>query len=84
VRDISRDPDNDLAILHVNASDLKPIQLADSSIIYLGQRVYAIGTPFGEYTNTVTAGIISGLHRGVTATALYDEVTKRLEDLIQT
>ena len=67
VLNISRDPLNDLALLKVNSKDLVPIKLGDSSKIKLGQIVIAIGTPLGEFPNTVTSGIISGLGRGITA-----------------
>jgi len=84
VQQIYRDPSNDLALLKVNATGLKPITLGDSSKLMLGQTVYAIGTPLGEFTNTVTNGIISGLGRGITAGSLYEGYVEKLDNVIQT
>ncbi|MBI2051609.1 trypsin-like peptidase domain-containing protein, partial [Candidatus Roizmanbacteria bacterium] len=67
VEKIYRDPLNDLAILKINASGLRPVKLGDSSKLKLGQLAIAIGTPLGQFTNTITVGIISGLGRGITA-----------------
>ena len=61
VEKIYRDPLNDLAILKVNANNLKALSLSDSSKLKLGQMTIAVGTPLGEFTNTVTTGIVSGL-----------------------
>jgi serine protease Do len=84
VESIYHDPNYDLALLKVNARNLEAAQLGSSKDLQLGQQVVAIGTPFGEYTNTVTAGIISGLGRGVTAGSFYEGYVERLEDVIQT
>ena len=82
--EISRDPLNDLAIVKVDTKNLKPIELSDSSILKLGQRAIAIGTPLGEFTNTVTTGIVSGLGRGITAGSPYEGFVERLDNVIQT
>lgn len=84
VEKIYRDPLNDLAILKINAKNLKPIILGDSSKLKLGQLVIAIGTPLGEFRNTVTAGIISGLGRGITAGSPFENYVERLDNVIQT
>lgn len=84
VEKIYRDPLNDLAILKINASGLKPITLGDSNNLKLGQMVIAIGTPLGEFKNTVTAGIISGLGRGITAGSPFENYVERLDNVIQT
>lgn len=81
---ISRDPLNDLAILKINARDLKPLRLGDSSNLKLGQLVVAVGTPLGEFKNTVTSGIISGLGRGINAGSPFEEYVERLDNVIQT
>lgn len=82
---VSRDPANDLAFVRIKASGLRAAILGDSSQIAVGQRVVAIGNALGQYQNTVTEGIISGLGRPVTA---QDESTssgaERLENLFQT
>jgi S1-C subfamily serine protease len=84
VEEIYRDPLNDLAILKINASNLKPLPLGDSGKLKLGQMAVAIGTPLGEFTNTVTTGIISGLGRGITAGSPYEGFVEKLDNVIQT
>ncbi len=84
VEKIYRDPLNDLAILKINATGLKPMELGDSSKLKLGQMAIAIGTPLGEFTNTVTKGIISGLGRGITAGSAYEGYVEKLDNVIQT
>ncbi|MGB9707537.1 MAG: S1C family serine protease [Microgenomates group bacterium] len=84
VEKIYRDPLNDLAILKINVNNLKPLKLGDSSSLKLGQLVIAIGTPLGEFTNTVTQGIISGLGRGITAGSPFEGYVEKLDNVIQT
>ncbi len=81
---IYRDPLNDLAILKVNASGLKPLKLGNSDNLKLGQMAIAIGTPLGEFTNTVTVGILSGLGRGITAGSPFEGYVEKLDNVIQT
>ncbi len=59
---VGKDPLTDLAVIKIDAQNLKPIKLGDSSQLKIGDIVFAIGNPFavGE---TVTQGIISGLNR---------------------
>ncbi len=64
---LARDPVNDVAILKINAVGLVPATLGDSSTVKLGQTAIAIGNALGEYRNTVSVGVISGLARKVTA-----------------
>lgn len=84
IKKISKDPLNDLAILQIDAKNLKPLELGDSSNLKLGQLVIAIGTPLGEFTNSVTSGIISGLGRGIVAGSPYESYVERLDNVIQT
>ncbi len=84
VKQISRDPSNDIAILKIDASDLKPVELGDSSNLKVGQSVIAIGTALGEFRHTVTTGVISGLGRGITAGSIYEGYIEKLDDVIQT
>jgi serine protease Do len=84
VEDIYRDPLNDLAILRVNGNNLKAVTLGDSENLQVGQYVIAIGTALGEFRNTVTTGVISGLGRGITAGSPYEGFVERLDDVIQT
>lgn len=81
---IYRDPDNDLAIIKINATGLKPIEMGDSAKIKVGQTAIAIGTALGEFRNTVTVGVISGVGRGITAGGPFDGGAEKLDNVIQT
>ena len=81
---IYRDALNDIAILKINASGLKSLPMGDSSTLKLGQLAIAIGTPLGEFTNTVTVGVISGLGRGITAGSPFEGYVEKLDNVIQT
>jgi putative serine protease PepD len=65
---VGTDPSTDLAVLDVDApaSVLQPIALGDSSEVEIGDGVVAIGSPFG-LEQTITSGIVSALHRTMTA-----------------
>jgi serine protease Do len=82
VTNIYRDPVNDLAILQTDAR-LPALPLADSDQIKVGESVIAIGTALGEFRQTVTTGIVSGLGRGITASDGFTS-TERIDNLIQT
>jgi serine protease Do len=64
---LARDPAQDLAVIKINASGLRPVKLGDSDTIKLGQTAIAIGNSLGEFRNTVSVGVISGLQRTITA-----------------
>ena len=77
-------PDNDLALIRIEATGLVPATIGDSTRLQAGETAIAIGSPLGTYTETVTKGIISATGRDITVT---DEGTGRptqLHDLIQT
>lgn len=59
-RVIGSDPHHDLALLQIDAPDLQPVLLAESHDLVPGQKVYAIGNPFG-LNGTMTTGIISAI-----------------------
>jgi len=87
VQKIYRDPINDLAILKINpstSSGLKPVELGDSGKLEVGQFVIAIGTALGEFRNTVTTGVVSGLGRGITAGNPFEGLAEQLDNVIQT
>jgi putative serine protease PepD len=65
---VGTDASSDLAVIKVNApsSLLHPLALADSSTVSVGDDVVAIGSPFG-LAGTITSGIVSSLHRDITA-----------------
>jgi S1-C subfamily serine protease len=65
---VGTDPSTDLAVLRVDAPAglLSPLSLADSTAVSVGDPVLALGSPFG-LEGTITAGIVSALHRQMTA-----------------
>ncbi len=76
---IDRDPATDLALVKINAQRAVPvIKFGTSSDLMRGEKVVAIGNPFG-YQHTVTEGIISALHRDIPVNGVQE-----YEDLIQT
>jgi S1-C subfamily serine protease len=77
---VGTDPSTDLAVLKVDAPTglLVPLRLADSSALDVGDPVFAFGSPFG-LEGTITSGIVSALHREMTAPNNYT-----ITDTIQT
>jgi S1-C subfamily serine protease len=65
---VGTDPSNDLAVLRISTDGLTlhPLTLGDSSIVEVGDPVYAIGNPF-DLERTLTTGVISALQREITA-----------------
>ena len=62
---VGADPDSDLAVLKIEASEPLPsIEMGNSDDLMIGETVIAIGNPFG-FSNTVTTGVISALHRSI-------------------
>jgi S1-C subfamily serine protease len=76
-------PTDDLALIKIPASNLPSLSLGDSDKIKIGQFVIAIGNALGEFQNTVSFGVISGLRRSITASDQTGNI-ERLEGLIQT
>jgi S1-C subfamily serine protease len=68
---------HDLALLQIDAPNLQPVTLADSADLSVGQKVYAIGNPFG-LSGTMTRGIISSIR------SIRGEEGSPIEDAIQT
>jgi S1-C subfamily serine protease len=81
---VGADPDSDLAVLKVDvaADKLNPVQLADSSVIKVGQLAIAIGNPFG-LEGSMTTGIISAVGRSLPADETAAQ-TYTIPDVIQT
>lgn len=77
---VGTDPDNDLAVIKINTPQekLSPLPFGDSQKLQVGQKVLAIGNPFGLGL-TLTTGIISSLGR-----TIRSEVGTTIEDVIQT
>jgi serine protease DegQ len=74
------DPDTDLAVVDVDRKDLEPATFQEE-LPAMGELAVAMGSPLG-FQNTVTAGIISGLHREIPGSA--QQGIRSLVDLIQT
>ena len=82
---VATDPLNDIAFLKIkDVSDLAAATLGNSKTMSVGQQVIAIGNALGQYQNTVTSGIVSGLGRSVTATDSSGRNAETLSDMIQT
>lgn len=84
---VYRDPANDIAIVSIKnppPGGLPEVELGTSSNLQVGQSVIAIGTALGEFRNTVTTGVVSGLGRGITAGSAFQRFTERLDNVIQT
>ncbi len=79
---LARDPVTDVAILKIDAHNLPTVELGDSSKLKVGQTVIAIGNALGEFSNTVSTGVISGLSRSITAGG--GGLSERLSGVIQT
>ena len=79
---LARDPAKDLAVIKINASNLPVVRLGDSNQVKLGQTAIAIGNALGEFRNTVSVGVVSGLSRDITASG--GGIIERIEGLIQT
>lgn len=86
IANIYRDPLNDIAILKISnpPRDLTPVEFGDSDKLEVGQFAIAIGTALGEFRNTVTTGVISGLGRGISAGSVFEGFVERLDNVIQT
>lgn len=83
VKVLNRDPINDVAILKINAKNLPYLRLGDSNKIELGEQVIAVGNALGEFHDTISAGIISGMSRAITAFSGLSKAA-HLRGLIQT
>lgn len=81
---VASDAARGLVLLRTNLDGLVPARLAGAADLAVGQRVIAIGSPLGDFTDTVTAGIVSSLDRAID---LRDPSTGRrvaLDGLVQT
>ncbi|MGZ8722061.1 MAG: S1C family serine protease [Aeromicrobium sp.] len=81
---VTTDPDHDMAVIQASGGDLAAAALGDSDAIEVGQTVLAIGSPLGEFTETVTRGIVSALGREITVGDENGFGQKTLSDLVQT
>ncbi|MCX6702522.1 MAG: trypsin-like peptidase domain-containing protein [Candidatus Wolfebacteria bacterium] len=79
---VARDPSGDVAVVKISASNLPVLELGDSAGLKLGQTVIGIGNALGEFRNTVSVGVVSGLARNITASG--GGVSENIGGLIQT
>jgi len=81
---VDTDPQHDIAIIRASGGNLTPATFGDSDKVQVGQTVLAIGSPLGEFTETVTKGIISALDRNITVGNESTGAQEDLSNLIQT
>ena len=82
---LARDPSQDLAVLKISATGLPTVSLGDSNSLELGQTAIAIGNALGQFSNTVSVGVVSGLSRTVTASGgLSSNSQETIRGVIQT
>src|SRR3989344_5413509 len=81
---LSRNPINDTAVLKIEGKDFSYVEMADSDKIQLGEEVIAVGNALGEFYDTISAGIVSGLSMYITAFGGMDHQMQNLRGLIQT
>jgi serine protease Do len=81
---LANDPLIDVAVLKIEGQNFPSLDLGDSEKIELGEEVLAVGNPLGEFEDTVSAGIVSGLSRKITAFAGHSFQATSLRGLIQT
>ncbi len=81
---LAKDPLIDVAILKIDAQNLASLAMGNSAKIQLGEEVLAIGNPMGEFDDTLSAGIVSGLSRKITAYGGSKMQETSLRGLIQT
>ncbi len=91
---LARDPVQDLAVIKISQektvnnqgnftlTNFPVVKLGDSDSLQIGQTVIAIGNALGEFRNTVSAGVVSGLGRSITASG--GGLSETIEDVIQT
>jgi len=83
---LALDPVQDLAIIKIqsNGKTFTPVTLGDSSGIQIGQSAIAIGNALGQFSNTVSVGVVSGLQRTISASDQVGSFSETLEGIIQT
>jgi S1-C subfamily serine protease len=77
------DPNKDIAVIKIEGEDFPTLEFGNSESLKVGQTVIAIGNSLGEFSNSVSKGIISGLRRDITAGSGFGK-TEQLTGIIQT
>jgi serine protease Do len=81
---LALDPVQDLAIIKIDKNNLPTLKFGDSDKIEIGQTIIVIGNALGEFRNTVSVGVISGLQRSITASDSFGTAAEQLDNVIQT
>lgn len=81
---LDRDTYLDIAVLKVEGSDFTYIPMGDSDTLKVGQSVIATGNALGEFSNSVSLGIVSGLSRSITAGSQTSGRLETMSGVIQT
>ena len=79
---LARDPIQDLAVMKVEAVGLATVKIGNSDKLQVGETVIAIGNALGQFSNSVSKGVISGLSRSITASS--GNSSEKLDKVIQT
>jgi serine protease Do len=83
-RVLATDPDHDLAIVKIDRTGLPTVALGDSGSLQVGQLLIAIGSPLGQFTDSVTSGILSATGRTIDVRDASTRETRHLTGLLQT
>ncbi|HET7027792.1 MAG TPA: trypsin-like peptidase domain-containing protein [Candidatus Limnocylindrales bacterium] len=78
------DAAHDLAIVKIDRTGLPTVTLGDSASLNVGQLLIAIGSPLGQFTESVTSGILSATGRSIDVRDAGTRAAKHLTDLLQT
>lgn len=81
---LARDQINDIAIIKIDSDGLPVAELGNSSKLALGQTAIAVGNTLGNFANTVSVGVVSGLSRTIQAVDISEQKTQNLRGLVQT
>ncbi len=84
VNKVNLDSNTDVAILEITARDLPIVEFGDSDALKVGQKAIAIGNALGQFQNTVTVGVVSGIGRHIEAGGGFGIQGKIYESVIQT
>jgi serine protease Do len=81
---VGLDGSDDIALLRVQGTNFPALSIATSDTVDLGQTTIAIGNALGEFGNTVSVGVVSGVERSIVAGGFLSGSAERLDQIIQT